>query len=179
MCIGSMFRRRAWPTRHGSQAHFESQIPTPGKGLQDVGGLCCFHGPEPFATAARLNGSRGGQHIPPIPAVPSRVWQHPPDTAKPNPVGAPGGVSGIWPISAPGREKAPPRGVGLSLGPSISPSRTCRLPSRQAHHLNTEPQRWLQTARERAQTKAPRRGGANTNPQEDLISLRNPKSPEK
>ena len=39
-----------------------------------------------------------GQHAPPIPAVQSRVLAAvPPDTANPNPVGTPGGVSGIWP----------------------------------------------------------------------------------
>ena len=38
---------------------------------------------------------------PPIPAVLSRALAAiPPDTANRNPVGTPGGVSGIWPISA-------------------------------------------------------------------------------
>ena len=58
---------------------------------------------------------------PPIPAVPSRALAAiPPDTAKPNPVGIPGGVSGIWPISATVLGSYHPsfRGGGSGLGSS-------------------------------------------------------------
>ena len=46
------------------------------------------------------------------------LWQHPPDAANPNPVGTPGGVSGIWPISATVLGSYHPsfRGGGSGLG---------------------------------------------------------------
>ena len=56
---------------------------------------------------------------PPIPAVPSRALAAiPPDTANRNPVGTPGGVSGIWPISATVLGSYHPsfRGGGSGLG---------------------------------------------------------------
>jgi hypothetical protein len=63
--------------------------------------------------------TRVGQHAPRSPLSTREFWQRsPPTLPNPNPVGTPGGVSGIWPTSRHGTRFVSPefRGGGSGLG---------------------------------------------------------------